>query len=146
MRRPPPPVVLPADSADELEARFYEAMADGDAVRMMALWADDDEILCVHPNGARLVGPAAVRAGYDEIFAGGAGVRVQPEQVHRLHTADCAVHHLVEKIEAEGVQAWMLALNVYVRTGAGWRIVAHHASPMKARMAPPPGDAPATLH
>ena len=28
---------------------------------MMATWADDEDIVCVHPGGARLVGYDAVR-------------------------------------------------------------------------------------
>ena len=142
-RKPPPPVV--ADSADEVEALFYEALAGGDLARMMALWADDEEIVCVHPNGTRCVGPAAVHASFEDMLAGG-GMPVLPEQVHRLHTPDSAVHHLVEKIEDEGLEAWVLALNVYVRTPAGWRMVAHHATPAQGRMVQPQGEAPSTLH
>ena len=29
---------------------------------MMTTWADDEEIVCVHPGGARLVGYDAVRS------------------------------------------------------------------------------------
>lgn len=143
VRKPPPPVV--AESADEVEAQFYEALASGDLALMMALWADDDEIVCVHPSGVRCVGPAAVRASFEDILSGG-GMPVQPEQVHRLHTMDSAVHHLVERISGEGGHAWMLALNVYVRTPAGWRIVAHHASPAQGHLVPAEGEAPSTLH
>jgi hypothetical protein len=41
-----------------------------------------------------------------------------------------------------------VATNVYLRTGAGWRMIAHHASPAPApSQAPPPREAPPkTLH
>ncbi|GAB1388251.1 hypothetical protein MASR1M6_04320 [Rubrivivax sp.] len=49
----------------------------------MAAWADDEEIVCVHPGGQRVIGPMAVRASYEAILAAG-GVAAVPEQVRRL--------------------------------------------------------------
>jgi hypothetical protein len=46
--------------ADETEAAFYEAMQLGDIDKLMACWADEDDIVCVHPGGPRLVGALAV--------------------------------------------------------------------------------------
>jgi uncharacterized protein (TIGR02246 family) len=146
--RRPPAAALHA-SPDELEAQFYEALQQGDIERMMAVWADDDEVVCVHPGAGRVVGPAAIRASFEAIFAGG-GVPAQPEQVHRLHTMGTAVHHLVERIRVvapEGEQtAWVLATNVFVKTAQGWRMVAHHASPGSPHAPVVAGDAPAVLH
>ena len=147
--RRPPAAALHA-SPDELEAQFYEALQQGDIERMMAVWADDDEVVCVHPGGARVIGPAAIRASFEAIFANG-GVPAQPEQVHRLHTMGSAVHHLVERIRVatpEGEQsAWVLATNVFLKTAQGWRMVAHHASPGTAQEIHARADAlPTVLH
>jgi uncharacterized protein (TIGR02246 family) len=147
-RRPPPPV--PADSADEVEARFYEALQQGALDKLMALWADDDEIVCVHPGGGHAVGAAAIRASFEAIFAGG-GIPVRPEQVHRLQQPGFALHHLLERLEVSHAGrtqvGWVVATNVYVKGAMGWRIAAHHASPA----APPDTgdsrrDGPTTLH
>lgn len=119
-------------TADETEASFYEAMQQGDADRMMTIWADDDEIACVHPGGPRMVGTTAVRAGFEAIFANGP-VHATVEHVRRYETAVCAVHHVTEKIQALTEKGWetafVMATNVYVRGANGWRMVAHHASP-----------------
>ena len=48
INRPPPRCI---GSPDEVEAQFYEALQRGDIEQLMALWADDDEIVCVHPGG-----------------------------------------------------------------------------------------------
>jgi ketosteroid isomerase-like protein len=137
------------ESPEEAESQFYDAMQRGDVESMMALWADDDEVVCVHPGGARVIGTAAVRAAFAAIFANG-GVPVRPERVHRLQHSGAAVHHLAERVEvvtASGLQtAWIFATNVYISTPQGWRMVAHHASPGTAEdaaVAPPP---PSTLH
>jgi uncharacterized protein (TIGR02246 family) len=148
-RRPPPPATLHA-SPDDVEAQFYEALQQADIERLMAVWADDDEVVCVHPGGGRVIGQAAIRASFEAIFSNG-GIPVAPEQVHRMTTLGTALHHLVERIEVrspDGVQtAWVLASNVYVKTAQGWRIAAHHASPAAPHEPPSIGsDPPNTLH
>jgi uncharacterized protein (TIGR02246 family) len=146
---PRPPGSFAADTPDEVEARFYAALQKGDLEALMALWADDDEVACVHPGGPCVMGAAAIRASFEAIFAHNA-IPVVPEQVHRLHTLTAAVHHLVERITlttAEGSQtAWVLATNVYLKTAQGWRMVSHHASPGSPLRPAETGAAPTTLH
>lgn len=132
MSRHTPPAASLLATPDDVEQQFYEAMQQGDLAKLMAVWADDEEIVCVHPGGGRVIGPAAIRATFEAIFEHNA-IPVTVEQVHRLHTVGTAVHHLVERITVntgEGVQtAWVLSTNVYLKTAQGWRLVAHHASP-----------------
>ena len=154
-RRPttPPPAATLHGSADDVEAQFYEALQRADIERLMAVWADDDEIVCVHPGGGRAIGAAAIRATFEAVFANG-GLAVQPEQVHRLVHIGSALHHLVERIDIkteEGPQsAWVLATNLYVKTIQGWRLVSHHASPGLPHQPPVLGgntpSQPAMLH
>jgi uncharacterized protein (TIGR02246 family) len=136
-------------SPDDVEAQFYEALQQADLDKLMALWADDDEIACVHPGGPRVAGHAAIRASFEAIFANGA-IPLQPQDVRRLHTLGCAVHHVVERIavaEEQGLRvAWVLATNVYLKTTMGWRMVVHHASPGSEVAAPSAGETPSTLH
>jgi uncharacterized protein (TIGR02246 family) len=150
MSRTKPQTAALMASPDDIEAQFYEALQRGDIERLMAVWADDDEVVCVHPGGPRVIGPAAIRASFEAIFANGA-IPVAPEQVHRLHTLGSAVHHLAERITvqtSEGARtAWVLATNVYIKTAQGWRMVAHHASPgTLGEASAEEGPAPSTLH
>ncbi len=136
-------------SPDDVEAQFYEALQQADIDKLMAVWSDDDEIACVHPGGPRVTGPGGIRASFEAIFANGA-IPLQPQQVRRLQTMGCAVHHVVERIalvdEKGARSAWVLATNVYVKTTQGWRLVVHHASPGGDVAEPAPGEAPSTLH
>ena len=59
----------------DAEAAFYEAFMKRDLEAMMAVWADDDEIYCVHPRGPRLTGVAQVRESWRQIFASGQSLR-----------------------------------------------------------------------
>lgn len=136
-------------SPEETEAEFYEALQRGDLERLMALWADDDEVFCIHPNGPRVVGPAAVRATFEAVFANGP-IAVQPEQLRRVQTGSCAVHNVLERVEAltdEGPRtAWVVATNVYVKGPQGWRLVAHHASGGTLEAPPEISELPSVLH
>ena len=136
-------------TADETEASFYEAMQQADIERMMAVWADDEEIACVHPGGPRVVGTGAVRATFEAVFANGP-VHVHVHHVRRMETAVCAVHHVTEKVQMmseQGLQtAYVIATNVYLRTAMGWRMVAHHASAGMAQDLPDISEPRSTLH
>lgn len=148
-RRPKPETAALMASPEEIEAEFYEALQRGDLERLMAVWADDDEVVCVHPGGPRVVGPAAVRATFEAIFANGP-VHVRPEQVRRVQGPGCAVHNLLERVELltdEGpLTAWVMATNVYLKGPQGWRLVAHHASGGSREEPPEISEAPTVLH
>lgn len=134
---------------EDVEQQFYDALREGDLERVMAVWADDDEVVCVHPAGGRVFGPRGVREAFEAVFANGP-IPVHPEHVHRVQSMGTAVHSVLERIDvvtAEGNRtAWVTATNVYVKTAQGWRMVAHHASPGSADPPRPAGEPPATLH
>ncbi len=138
-----------AGSADYIEAAFYEALASADIDALMACWADEDDIVCIHPGGPRLVGGAAIRASFDAIFANGS-IRVRPQHVRSVETLASVVHSLVERIEVmtpEGPgQAHVIATNVYLRFAQGWRLVAHHASPGTSHEMLEESPTPQVLH
>lgn len=123
-------------SAAEVEAAFYDALNRADLDALMALWADDEEIVCIHPGGPRLIGHAAIREAWRAILEHG-GLHIRPSQLHETHNLMSSVHTVIEgTTAATGEPAHLLATNVYVKTPRGWRIVLHHASVA-------PGAAPA---
>jgi len=147
----PKPKVPPASTgnADDIEAAFYDALQSGDIEKLMACWGDEDDIVCVHPGGARLVGPAAIRATFDAMFANGT-IRAQPIKVRKVETMSASVHSVLERIEVltgEGPRhAYVIATNVYHKTAQGWRMVAHHASPGTPREMQEVSETPTVLH
>lgn len=145
MRKPK----LPPGTPDDTEHAFYEALQQADLDRLMACWADEDDIVCVLPGGARLVGHAAVRGAFEALFANGA-VQVHPEKLRRLDAGSCSVHSVVERIGVMGHDgpgnAWAVATNVYAKTAQGWRLVAHHVSPGSSNEPTESFQASALLH
>ncbi len=117
-------------SADELELAFYDAISRGDLDGMMALWAEDEEIVCVHPNSPRLIGHAEIRASWETIFENGS-VHIHTTQLHAVHNLLTAVHSVIETFHSANEPAQdvhIIATNVYIKTPRGWRIATHHAS------------------
>jgi ketosteroid isomerase-like protein len=141
--------VLSNASADDVEISFYEALQSGDIDKLMACWADEDDIVCVHPGGARLVGAPAIRAGFEALFANGT-IRAQPERIHRVESMGACLHSLIERVEIltpDGpAQAYVTATNVFHKTAQGWRMVAHHASPGMPAPAEPLASPGVILH
>ena len=126
-------------SAAEVESAFYDALNRGDIDALMALWADDEEIVCIHPGGPRLHGHADIQASWEAIFARG-GLQIRPSNLHETHNLMSSVHSVIEGITAaSGEPAHLLATNVYIKTPQGWRIVLHHVSVAQ-------GPVPVELH
>ena len=147
----PKPKVPPASAgnADDIEAAFYEALQTGDIDKLMACWADEDDIVCVHPGSGRLVGAGAIRATFDAMFANGT-IRAQPVKVRKVETMSASVHSVLERVEVlteEGPRhAYVVATNVYFKTAQGWRLVAHPATPGTPREMHEASDVPLVLH
>jgi len=126
--RTPPIYTTPTDAA----LAFYHAFEAKDVDAMMATWAEDEEIVCVHPGGTRLVGYDAVRAGWDQLFAGDARLSFRLDQVVMIETVGMAMQSAVEHVTlaSDGSsRGAAVCTNVFLRTPSGWRMVMHHAAP-----------------
>ncbi len=115
----------------ETEAAFYKALEQADLDAMMDVWADVDNIACVHPMGPRLEGPGEISESWRRIFQNGAKMRFRISDVQALSDGDVAVHVLHENITvaSRDGESTVLATNVYRRIDDGWYMVLHHASP-----------------
>jgi uncharacterized protein (TIGR02246 family) len=134
---------------DECEAAFYEALQAGDLDKLMACWADEDDIICVHPGGPRSVGAQAIRGVFERMFANGT-IQATPQRVRKVQALASAVHSVVERIQimtSDGPrEAYVVATNVYHKTAQGWRLVAHHASPGTPQEMQEADGGPTVLH
>lgn len=136
-------------TAADAETAFYDALARADLEAMMNVWAEDEEVLCVHPEGPRLHGLAAIRASWQALFANGAALQVNIS--HRVTWANMmlAVHEVLEHVSVSGddhLHPPMAATNVFSRGASGWKMVLHHASPTPDVPRSGDGDTPRTVH
>ena len=136
-------------TAQDAENAFYEALERCDLEGMMAVWAEDEDVVCVHPAGPRLTGQDQIRESWASIFSGGPRARVHITNQVAISGMMLAVHSVHENFTIEGqtrsdaVPLPVVATNVYLRTAAGWRMIVHHASPAPVQSeAAQPRDAP----
>ncbi len=121
---------LPFSTPQAAEAGFYGALERGDADALLAVWADDEEVVCIHPGGERLTGRGALEKSWREMLAGQPGMHFELEEVHTARSGQLSIHTLRERITVGGRQAGVaLATNVYRLEEGGWRLLIHHASP-----------------
>jgi ketosteroid isomerase-like protein len=135
-------------TAQDAENAFYEALERSDLEGMMAVWSEDEDIVCVHPGGPRLTGQDQVRESWAKIFAAGGRARVHIAQQVAISAMMLAVHSVHENFNVPNdprAQAPIVATNVYLRTAAGWRMIVHHASPAPAQPQAAPRDTPPKL-
>ena len=132
-----PIYTTPSDAA----LAFYQAFEAKDVEAMMMTWAEDEEIVCVHPGGTRFVGYDAVRTGWEQLFAGDARLSFRLDQIVMIETVGLAMQSAVEHVTlgSDGSpRGAAICTNVFLRTPSGWRMVCHHASPMAAIPVTPP--------
>jgi ketosteroid isomerase-like protein len=119
-------------SPEECEQAFYEALEAGDADAVSDTWLDDDDVCCVHPGGARLVGYSAVRSSLVALLASGP-VQIRTVSRKCFESATIAVSNVIEEVIV--VQAGsrqlvhVIATNAFAKTPTGWKMVLHHAAP-----------------
>jgi ketosteroid isomerase-like protein len=137
-------------TAHEAQQAFYLALARGDVEGLMQVWAGDEEVVCVHPGGLRIIGHLAVRESWQSILKHG-GLHIETAKLVELNSMVSATHCVIEQIRATGPHgaehAYCYATNVFHKGRAGWRLVMHHASAAPERAgAFDLHDTPGTLH
>ncbi len=127
-------------TSEEAEGAFYAALEAANLDRMMDVWDDDDNIICVHPMGPRLEGRQTVAKSWQRIFGSGVEMRFRLSDAQRTRGEDLAIHVVHENITSADRQeeSTVIATNVYRRTSEGWRMILHHASPAPVLEQPAP--------
>jgi uncharacterized protein (TIGR02246 family) len=137
-------VKLVFSTPEAAEEAFYRAFVKRDVDAMMAVWADDDNISCVHPAGHRLQGQEAVRKSWERIFEHSPTLDFRITDETHIVDGSIAVHVLNEHIRLGNErqhQPPVIVTNVYRLGENGWRMVAHHASTSRAQGPAPSGVA-----
>jgi len=134
-------------SAQEAQNAFYRAIEQADLAQMMAVWAEEDDIVCIHPGGPRHTGIAEVRESWRQIFSRGPELKFKLLAERTVPGRMLSVHSVFERItHSQGTfsPASVIATNIFVASSHGWQMLMHHASPI-----PEPQvneDAPSVLH
>lgn len=132
----------------DAEQAFYHAFELADLVEMMAVWAEEEDIVCVHPGGGRHSGVVEVRESWRQIFSQGPRLRFRLAGNRVFAGRMMSVHSIYEHVTVAGDTRPtnpVLSTNIYVLTDRGWRMLVHHASPLAPEAAPQEAP-PSVLH
>lgn len=119
----------------DCEIAFYDAFERADLKLMLTVWADDPEIVCIHPQGPRLAGLPAIRDSFADIFSHGPNAIIKVSERREHISPTLAIHEVYETLSFRQQNAPapetvppVLATNAYLLTPHGWRMILHHAS------------------
>ena len=131
----------------EVNAQFYRALEQLSIEEMEEVWLHAPWVRCVHPGWGLLSGWEAIWESWVRIFQHTKMMTVELSDVEVTVEGDAAWVVCVEGISSvweEGVNGGQAAAtNIFCRTGAGWKLVHHHASQMPSldgQDGPGPGD------
>lgn len=117
-------------TAQEAEVAFYEAFEHRDFHAMMAVWAEDDSVICIHPGAPRLSGIEQVAISWKHLFETSPLMRFRLTDGLYTQDAMLAIHQIRENIEVDGEESGVvLTTNIFQFIDGSWRMVIHHASP-----------------
>ena len=137
----------------DAEAAFYDALQRADLDAMMEVWSEEEEVSCIHPDGARVNGFDQVRENWAQIFRSGQRLQVDLTEQVVVSGMMFSLHSLQENIlvlggQGQGERSVVVTTNVYLRSSGGWRLVLHHAShaPAPVVRREVPVESPKVLH
>lgn len=111
---------------------FYRAFAARDLTSMDRLWARAAEAACIHPGWAPCLGREAVMESW-------AGILGNPESPKiRCFQPRVSLHGTLGMVVCYEVVegSYLVATNLFVEEGGGWKLVHHQAGPLASA---PPG-------
>jgi ketosteroid isomerase-like protein len=134
-------------TAQDAQTVFYKAIERADLAQMMAVWAEEEDVVCIHPGGSRLQGIDQIRESWRQIFARGPELKFKLLAQRTVPGRMLSVHSVIERIthtRSAFAASFTIATNIFVLSHHGWQMLVHHASPMPEQ--PGSEDPPAILH
>lgn len=121
------------DSVDEAAVRtvnraFYDAFEARDIDAMSDVWEHADRVSCTHPGWRTLRGWGAVSASWFALFRGPSPLQfILTNEVVSV-AGDAAWVTVDENLISADGGGTVAAVNLFLRAGERWRLVAHHGS------------------
>lgn len=116
---------------------FYRAFESLDVHKLSAVWAQSEEIVCVHPGWPLLSGFEQVMESWKRIFENTPMVQFTiTEVVVRVNGVSAwamCVENIATLVDGRVTAARIQATNVFAKRDGHWVMVHHHASPLSGQ-------------
>jgi hypothetical protein len=120
------------EAAEDTLNAYYRALAQRNIDQLMALWLDEDFVICVCADGTYLYGLSAIRQGLADRFEA-SPVTVEPLEVHVYNSLGTVVYAITEAhrpLDQNELPTLVFSTCVMVHERGAWRIAHIHASRM----------------
>jgi ketosteroid isomerase-like protein len=129
---------MPPDSDKDLvlevNERFYRALGSRDLSLMDTVFVHDERAGCTHPGWVMLRGWEAIRQSWENVFDPEDTLDIKLHNVTVDVNGDAACVTCVQELTYIKRNPVMMnvsvSTNIFERTGSGWLMVIHHASPI----------------
>jgi len=108
---------------------FYRAFTARDIAGMEEIWARVVPVACIHPGWSPVFGRERVLASWRAILTNPGSPAIRCRRPRAFVHGESAFVICYEEIEG----AVLIATNLFVREGAGWRMTHHQAGPIAAQ-------------
>ena len=108
---------------------FYDAFNERDVEAMAELWAQSDDVTCIHPH-------RAIIEGHQEVMRSWRAILHNPDQPRIVFATEAPrivgdIGIVAGREVVAGVP--IVATNLYRREAGTWKIIHHHGSPVLHR-------------
>jgi hypothetical protein len=110
----------------DANAAFYDAFLRGDVAALERLWADDDDISCIHPGWPAIIGRTAVIGSWGDILLSAERPQVTCHDPYAIVAGDQGRVICIELMDSVP----LAASNHFRRIDGVWRLVRHQSSPI----------------
>ncbi len=129
------------NTPQEAEDEFYDALEEGDLDRLLAVWADTDDISCLLPMYPLILGRDGIEEVFSHLFSQGRGVELSVSHLNWIQSDDIAIHQVEEMIlkvpPGTTPPPPFYGTNIYRKDNQGWRLIIHQNAPTPP---PPPPE------
>lgn len=114
------------DAIIAANAAFYAAFAAGNTEELVRVWADHDDISCIHPGWPAIIGQATVIGSWRDILDNPGRPHIVCVEPHAIIDGDSGRVLCIEIVNG----AALAACNSFRRIDGTWRLVHHQSSPI----------------
>lgn len=118
----------------EINKNYYKAFENFDLQLMSQIWANTDDVVCIHPGWDILVGWEKVREGWSKIFMDDAYLKFTLRNTNTIILNNIGIVSCIEEIFVSSQdtisQTFVATTNLFKETEDGLKLFYHHSSPV----------------
>ncbi len=126
--------MITKDALLEINKSYYKAFENFDIETMSQIWANTDDVVCIHPGWDILIGWEKVKEGWNKIFMEETLLKFtirNPNVIirDRVGIISCIEEIFISSRETIS-QTFIATTNLYQETENGLKLFYHHSSPV----------------